>query len=151
MIRRAVESDIEDVLKIEREVYDSPWSYGNFLSELNNSVSRFYVYDENGICGYIICWEIFNEDENLNEIEIVNVAVSQRYQHRGIGRKLLKYILSKSRKPFVCFLDVRVDNVPAFNLYISLGFDITGIRKDFYGKNRDAYTMKLTNCEVEYA
>lgn len=151
MIRKAVESDIENVLKIEIEVYDSPWNYENFLSELNNSVSRFYVYDEDGILGYIICWEIFNENEGVNEIEIVNIAVSKKHQNRGIGRKLLNHIFLEFQKPFVCFLDVRVDNVPALNLYNSIGFEITGIRKDFYGKNKNAYTMKLTNCEVEYA
>lgn len=150
MIRHAVREDLEEILNIERELYDNPWGYENFLHELENRFTKFYVYEEDGIKGYLIYWDIYNNATGANELEVLNIAVKKDFQSKGIGRKLMTHMLKNTPKPFVCFLDVRVDNLPAINLYKSLGFTITGLRKNFYGSNKDAYTMKL-NYEVEYA
>jgi len=149
LIRKAVKEDIENILSIENELYDQPWSYDNFLCELERDITEFLVYDENRIKGYLIYWKIFNDENKRNELEVLNIAVSKNHQSQGIGRSLMKYMLENTPKPFICFLDVRVDNLPAINLYKSLGFHITGKRKNFYGFNKDAYTMTL-NSEVEY-
>jgi ribosomal-protein-alanine N-acetyltransferase len=152
LIRKAELTDINEVVEIEKDVYDAPWSYDGFVAELYNDVSRFFVYTENGkICGYVIYWEIFDENKGINELEVINIAVGKLFQSRGIGKKLLNYVLTASKLPFVCYLDVRIDNLAAIKLYKSLGFEITGIRKNFYGKNKDAYSMSLKKCEVEYA
>jgi len=64
LIRKAALTDINEVVEIEKDVYDAPWSYDGFVTELYNDVSRFLVYTENGmICGYVIYWEIFDEIE----------------------------------------------------------------------------------------
>ncbi|MGC8768898.1 ribosomal protein S18-alanine N-acetyltransferase [Calditerrivibrio sp.] len=149
MIRKAVEEDLMEILEIEKELYDSPWSYESFLHELNNDVTKFFIYEEDIIKGYLIYWEIYNDSKMLNELEVVNIAVKKDCQSKGIGRRLLNYMIENSLKPFVCFLDVRIDNLPAIHLYKSLGFEVIGKRKNFYGLNKDAYTMRL-NCEVEY-
>lgn len=149
MIRQAVKEDIDEILSIERELYENPWGYENFLYELNNRFTRFYVFDDNGIKGYIIYWNIFNESNGEYELEVLNIAVKKDFQSKGIGKKMMTFMIENTPKPFVCFLDVRVDNLPAINLYKSLGFTITGQRKNFYGLNKDAYTMKLY-YEVEY-
>ena len=138
-----------EILEIEKELYDSPWSYESFLHELNNDVTKFFIYEEDIIKGYLIYWEIYNDSKMLNELEVVNIAVKKDCQSKGIGRRLLNYMIENSLKPFVCFLDVRIDNLPAIHLYKSLGFEVIGKRKNFYGLNKDAYTMRL-NCEVEY-
>lgn len=152
MIRKAALTDINEVVEIEKDVYDVPWSYNSFVNELYSDVSRFLVYTENErICGYIIYWEIFDENTGINELEVINIAVGKLFQSKGIGKKLLNYVLTVSRPPFVCYLDVRIDNIAAIKLYKSLGFEIIGIRKNFYGKNKDAYSMSLKKCEVEYA
>ncbi|ADR18789.1 ribosomal protein S18-alanine N-acetyltransferase [Calditerrivibrio nitroreducens] len=149
MIRKAVEEDLKDILEIEQEVYDNPWGYESFLHELNNNVAKFLIYEEDIIKGYLIYWEIYNDLKMINELEVVNIAVKKDYQSKGIARRLMSYMIANSLKPFVCFLDVRIDNLPAINLYKSLGFEVIGKRKNFYGLNKDAYTMRL-NCEVEY-
>jgi ribosomal-protein-alanine N-acetyltransferase len=149
LIRKAVEEDLMEILEIEKELYDSPWSYESFLHELNNDVTKFFIYEEDIIKGYLIYWEIYNDSKMLNELEVVNIAVKKDCQSKGIGRRLLNYMIENSLKPFVCFLDVRIDNLPAIHLYKSLGFEVIGKRKNFYGLNKDAYTMRL-NCEVEY-
>ncbi|MGC8925515.1 MAG: ribosomal protein S18-alanine N-acetyltransferase [Calditerrivibrio sp.] len=149
MIRKAVEEDLMEILEIEKEVYDNPWRHENFLHELNNDVTKFFIYEEDIIKGYLIYWEIYNDSKMLNELEVVNIAVKKDCQSKGIGRRLLNYMIENSLKPFVCFLDVRIDNLPAIHLYKSLGFEVIGKRKNFYGLNKDAYTMRL-NCEVEY-
>ncbi|MCX8085077.1 MAG: ribosomal protein S18-alanine N-acetyltransferase [Calditerrivibrio sp.] len=150
MIRNAVRKDLDYIIEIEKDVYEKPWNLENFEKELENSVSRFLVYEEKGIpLGYLIYWELFNTEKMVNEIEVVNIAVNRNHQNRGIARKLMNVMIRRSKKPLVCYLDVRIDNTPAIHLYKSLGFNISGIRKNFYGMNKDAYTMNLF-CEVDY-
>jgi len=40
-----------------------------------------------------------------------------------------------------CFLEVRVTNMPAINLYRKLGFQITKTIKSYYMDGEDAYVM----------
>jgi len=59
----------------------------------------------------------------------------ENFSVKGIGKKLLNYVLTTSKAPFVCYLDVRIDNLAAIKLYKSLGFrNNKDIRKNFYGK-----------------
>jgi len=40
-----------------------------------------------------------------------------------------------------CYLEVRVSNTPAINLYSKLGFMIVKIMKGYYADGEDAYVM----------
>lgn len=83
------------------------------------------------------------------EIEIYFIGVARSYRGKGLGKKLLKSIISfsKSYGASVIILEVGVKNVPAKKIYISSGFKECGIRKDYYknmsGFRQDAVIMKL--------
>ena len=57
---------------------------------------------------------------------ISNVAVLPRFRERGIARQLTQAALSyaKNNKAEIVFLQVREENIPAYTLYISLGFEV---------------------------
>ena len=59
---------------------------------------------------------------------IGNVAVLPEYRGRGIARRLMEACLDKARNEGGDWaaLEVRVDNLPAYHLYMNLGFHQTG-------------------------
>ena len=83
------------------------------------------------------------------EIEIYFIGVARSYRGKGLGKKLLKSIISfsKSYGASVIILEVGVKNVPAKKIYLLSGFKECGIRKDYYknksGFRQDAVIMKL--------
>ena len=83
------------------------------------------------------------------EVEIYFIGVSESFRGRGLGKKLLKSIISFSKNYGADFiiLEVGINNIPAKNMYLSLNFIEYGIRKNYYrnisGIREDAIIMKL--------
>ena len=83
------------------------------------------------------------------EVEIYFIGVAEGLRGRGLGRKLLKGIVSFSKNYGADFiiLEVGINNIPAKNMYLSLNFIEYGIRKNYYrnssGVREDAIIMKL--------
>ena len=59
------------------------------------------------------------------------VAVDEEYQHRGIGRKLVKHAISYVHKHYGEYLSVatQLDNEPACRLYSQCGFSLESVTK----------------------
>ena len=83
------------------------------------------------------------------EVEIYFIGVAESLRGRGLGKKLLKSIISFSKNYGADFiiLEVGINNIPAKNMYLSLNFIEYGIRKNYYrnisGIREDAIIMKL--------
>ena len=83
------------------------------------------------------------------EVEIYFIGVAESFRGRGLGKKLLKSIISFSKNYGTDFiiLEVGINNIPAKNMYLSLNFIEYGIRKNYYrnisGILEDAIIMKL--------
>ena len=83
------------------------------------------------------------------EVEIYFIGVVESFRGRGLGKKLLKSIISFSKNYGADFiiLEVGINNIPAKNMYLSLNFIEYGIRKNYYrnisGIREDAIIMKL--------
>ena len=83
------------------------------------------------------------------EVEIYFIGVAESFRGRGLGKKLLKSIISFSKYYGADFiiLEVGINNIPAKNMYLSLNFIEYGIRKNYYrnisGIREDAIIMKL--------
>jgi ribosomal-protein-alanine N-acetyltransferase len=139
LIRKALLTDIDDILKIEVEQYSSPWSRKSFLSELEKNNSTIYVLEKDYIlCAYIVVYDL------NGEIEIANIAVSSKYQKKGYATVLLEYVIDNFGVNTDFFLEVNVNNYKAINLYKKIGFKEAYRRKKYYG-NDDAIIMKLIN------
>ena len=83
------------------------------------------------------------------EVEIYFIGVAESFRGRGLGKKLLKSVISFSKYYAADFiiLEVGINNIPAKNMYLSLNFIEYGIRKNYYrnisGIREDAIIMKL--------
>ena len=83
------------------------------------------------------------------EVEIYFIGVAESLRGRGLGKKLLKSIISFSKNYGAHFiiLEVGINNIRAKNMYLSLNFMEYGHRKNYYRNNsgirEDAIIMKL--------
>jgi len=142
-IRPMTNRDIPEVVSIENLSYSAPWTRREFYAELNfNRFARYFVVEKNQkIIGYIGSW--FFKDF----VHITNVTVHPDFRNKGIGRKLMNYIidLAKSRKVKKVVLEVRVSNTIAQKLYKNLGFRVEKIRKEYYPDNKEnaLYMVKI--------
>lgn len=74
------------------------------------------------------------------ESEVLNLAVSAGSRRQGIARSLLKHVLSQpySDPDRIWYLEVRESNLPAIQLYSSLGFELAGRRANYYNSPTEA-------------
>ena len=83
------------------------------------------------------------------EVEIYFIGVAERLRGRGLGKKLLKNIISFSKYygADVIILEVGIHNIPAKKMFSSFNFVEYGIRKNYYRNSsdgrEDAIIMKL--------
>lgn len=139
-IRPMSNKDILAVVEIDKKSYAHPWGVSEFFREVNyNRFGRYFVVELNDIVvGYIGSWFL------SDLIHITTIAVHPDYRRKGIGGKLMNYMLDlgKKEKYKTCVLEVRVSNEKAINLYKKLGFKIDKIKKEYYPDNKeDAYYM----------
>lgn len=90
-----------------------------------NPYAHFLVYKINSrIVGYLYYSLIYDRLE-INQIEVL-----EEYRHKGIGSKLLQFLIDK--EPYAITLEVRKDNYNAINLYKKYNFVDIAIRKGYY-------------------
>ena len=129
MIRPMTEEDLLQVETIEQESFSLPWSFDAFKSTLDREDTLYLVaVEEDVIVGYCGMYISFDEGE------IPNVAVKKEFRSRGVGEVMMNELLSRAGERGVCsaFLEVRKSNEAAKRLYEKLGFQVAGIRKNFY-------------------
>ena len=141
-------SDLQQVLEIENECFEDPWSEIYFTLSLKRPRSYEYFYVarcENTVMGYIVFAVLYEE------AHILNIAVPTAYQRQGIGKYLLASALDKIQTldGREVFLEVAVSNLPAQYLYRQFGFRICGIRKNYYGRHKDAYVFRKGAPETD--
>ena len=139
------ESDLPAVMEIERQSFSSPWDESSFRDGLEQDRQHVYFLvarHRQTPIGFINFWAV--EDE----AHIANFAVSPAYRNRGVGKYLFAWSLAYIRKlgGVQVFLEVRVSNIPAQNLYHRFGFQIVALRKKYYPDNgEDAYVFWLSD------
>ena len=88
-----------------------------------------------------------------SEIEIYFIGVQEKFRGKGLGKELLKNVISfsKAYRASTIILEVGVNNKPAKNIYRSFNFKEVGVRKNYYsirpGFRQDALIMRL-NLEI---
>lgn len=94
---------------------------------LNNPFSHYILYfDNNKIVGYLNYYLMYDR------IEIANFNVLEEYQNKGIGTKLIKFLIDNYRNVENITLEVKSDNNKAIHLYEKMGFKKVAIREKYY-------------------
>jgi len=139
-IRPARGEDLEEVLRIERESFPSPWPRRVLRKHL---ADIFLVYEEGGrILGYIIATvELPPSLEPF--LHILSLAVSSGERGRGIGTALLGSLLGVMEELGIgrSVLEVRARNLRAVRFYERHGFRRIVLLPRFYRDGEDAYLM----------
>ena len=86
--------------------------------------------------------------DGAGEAHILNVCVHPNWRGKGYGRMMMNHLLdqAKLRNVSTVFLEVRVTNSPAIQLYGSMGFNEVGRRHGYYpavNGREDAIVMAL--------
>jgi ribosomal-protein-alanine N-acetyltransferase len=142
---------LRSVLRIEGQVYPRPWSFALFMSELQMRTTRYYVGAWVGpeLAGYAGMMLVADEGH------VVNIAVDPVWQRRKVGTRLLANLASAAlaRGCRHLTLEVRVSNTAAQGLYRRFGFNVEGLRKNYYTDlGEDALVMWARNIDgPEYA
>jgi len=104
--------------------------------------SAFFVCEfEKKIVG-TIAWRNLGE-----EVEILDIAVNRAHRRQGHGYFLLRQFVQRLSELSVhnIFLEVRESNVPAISLYKKVGFQISGLRPNYYrNPQENAFLMTLS-------
>jgi ribosomal-protein-alanine N-acetyltransferase len=135
------ESDLVDILTIERESFSDPWDRESFQSDIaGDGVITMVVRRDDHCIGYLSCMAL--DDYGY----IANVAIDGRYRSGGIGHALLdelrRQLLARGTRQMV--LDVRASNHRAIRFYERYGFSIITRRRGFYSTPpEDSFTMQL--------
>jgi ribosomal-protein-alanine acetyltransferase len=127
---------------------DSPWPEHAFRSEIEAGHTRYFGLRVNGeFIGYAGISVLGPVDDR--ECEVHTIAVAPTSQGRGLGRALLNQLLSiADEERAVTYLEVRVDNEAAIDLYRRNGFVDAGIRRGYYQQaGVDALTMRRDAVE----
>lgn|SRR5699024_4495089 len=128
-LRRMRQEDLCTLLAIEAESDPSPWPDTMFIESMLWPQNRCEVLDISGdIAGYIIISTV------IDEADVLSIVVAPAWRRQGIGRYLLSQAMERLAREQVerLFLEVRVSNLPAQQLYQQLGFAEVGRRKNYY-------------------
>jgi ribosomal-protein-alanine N-acetyltransferase len=140
------ESDLDQVLAIEKVCFSNPWSRLSFVLDLYSKEACCVVARLGGsVVGYAMGWFV------LDELHINNLAVHPRARRRGLGERLLRFLLEKAmdRGSRRAALELRVSNEAARRLYEKRGFRKTAIRKSYY--RRPAEDAVLMSMELDFS
>lgn len=118
---------------------NAPWdlllladpSKKNILSYLEKG-EIYVAEDSSKTVGVIVLLSV-----SKDEIELMNIAVANEYQSKGVGKKLVEHAVAISKKKGALRLNVGTGNssISQIAFYKKNGFRIMGVKKDFFIDN----------------
>ena len=131
--------NIQEIYTLEKQIFkEEAWTLKMLQFELSSSkISRTLIIEEGRfILGYCM-FRMY-----VRECQILNFGVLPQRQQEGIGSILLTKILKNFTRNSSVFLEVKKSNFPAINLYKKHGFNIFGIRNNYYKDGASALLMQ---------
>lgn len=141
-LRAMAAADLPRVVEIENLSSPSPWSRDIFEGCMRPD--HLCLVGER--CGCVVGFAVASAA--AGESHLLNLAVHPEHRMQGIGALLLAAAVANLKRRFVdcLYLEVRVSNRIAIDLYERFGFRRIGHRRDYYARGHgreDALTMKL--------
>lgn len=152
-IRRMTLEDVEIVHQIDVISFSLPWPERSFRYELTqNPASRMWVVEidddkgQKNVVGMLGMWLL------VDEVHIGTIAIHPDHRRKGIARLLLSKALHEAYQEGarMVYLEVRIHNLAAQDLYKKFGFKVVGVRQRYYSDNHeDALMMNLDPLSLE--
>jgi len=142
ILRPMQQEDVEGVMAIETTVTEFPWTASIFSDCIKVGYGCWILDDEGSICGYGLI------SSSAGEAHILNISIKPERQGQKLGLRMMRHLIKQAKylKCASVFLEVRVSNKRAIDLYNKLGFVKVGDRKDYYPATEgreDAHVMSL--------
>ena len=141
--RRMRSADLAEIARLEKSLYEFPWSLGNFRDSVTAGYDCWVVAHGEIVIGYAILMVA------LDEAHLLNFAIAPEWQNQGIGRAFLTHMIEVAREAGaqIVYLEVRPSNTSARHLYRKMGFQQIAIRPEYYparSGREDALFLGLT-------
>jgi [ribosomal protein S18]-alanine N-acetyltransferase len=115
---------------------------GRVRQDIARPIARVTAAEDNAgdLVGALVAWHV------VDEVTVVDVAVSPTRRREGHGRALVEELLvwSRAHEKRLVLLEVRASNTPARTLYAALGFTDVNVRRGYYADGEDAVEMHAT-------
>ena len=147
-IRTLNPDDVESLASLEGANQPQPWSPGVFIDELR-ARNRIYLAVVNGEQLYGFGGVMISGEE----AHITNLLIAPDQRRRGLAKRLLVALISKSIESGArhLTLEVRSKNQAAMELYRQFGLGPVGVRKNYYDDD-DALILWANDIDKdEYA
>nr|WP_326535634.1 ribosomal protein S18-alanine N-acetyltransferase [Pseudorhodoferax sp.] len=137
------EAWLSAVVAIEQQAYTHPWTRRNFQDALASGYQAQVLLGDAQVLGYFIAMK------GVDEVHLLNITVAPNHQRQGWARAMLDALCvwSRGQRAQWLWLEVRVSNLRAFQIYAAYGFRRVGLRKGYYPdtafKREDAIVMSL--------
>ena len=138
------ESTLGEVAAAEREIYEFPWTRGNFRDSMAAGYACLELRDAaaGALLGYAVMMS------GAGDAHLLNLSVVKGRQGHGYGAALLALMVERARAGGAdrLLLEVRPSNAVAQRLYERAGFRRAGIRRGYYparGGREDAILLDL--------
>ena len=134
---------LDMLMVVEQQVYAHPWSRGNFLDALSAGYESQLLLAGNTLLGYFVALK------GVDEVHLLNLTVASKFQRQGWARVMLEALAVWSRGQGAqwLWLEVRLGNTRAIDVYEAHGFHRMGVRKGYYPaadqQREDAVVMSL--------
>lgn len=126
-LREITVEDIPAVMQLERSAHSHPWRQSSFEDCLKGRQKCWLAEAKNTLVGYVVV------THGGGDAELLNLAVAPVFQRKGVGQSLLEHATQcVAGKADMLFLEVRVSNHKAIELYSKAGFVELGNRKNYY-------------------
>jgi [ribosomal protein S18]-alanine N-acetyltransferase len=144
VIRAARDTDVDNMYRLEQMCFDvEAFSTHQLQYLINTRTAISFVAEYNGaFAGFII--GLTNRNRFGKYGRVYTLDVDDRFRRLGIGTVLIEALLGDLRRARCsrCFLEVKIDNSKAINLYEKIGFERCRIVPDYYSPGVNALKMK---------
>lgn len=139
-IRWMIRRDMADVLAIESDSFEFPWTEDDFVRCLRQRNCIGMVADcDDRVIGYMI-YEL-----HKNRLHLLNFAVAPEFRRSRVGSQMLAKLvgkLSQQRRNRI-LLEVRETNLAAQLFFREQGFRAVSVLRSYYDDTpEDAYVMQ---------
>ena len=136
MIRR----DMPEVLDIEQESFEFPWSEEDFIRCLRqrNCIGMVAEHEER-VVGFMI-YEL-----HKSRLHILNFSVAGDHRRRDVGGQMVEKLIGKlsAQRRTRIMLEVRETNLDAQLFFSNCGFKAVSVLRSYYDDTpEDAYLMQ---------
>lgn len=119
---------LDAVLQIEQRAYAHAWAHANFLDALNAGYEAQLLVAGDTVLGYFVAMK------GVDEVHLLNITVAPEHQGQGWARVMLDALTLWARGQGAqwLWLEVRVSNRRAMQVYENHGYRRMGERKNYY-------------------